>query len=539
MLYCENMYDIVINDAKIIDGTGSPWYYGSIAIRNGKIVNIKRRGKFKSGKYIINAEGLIVSPGFIDMHSHSDFTLLVNPKAESKIRQGVTLEVIGNCGSSMAPIKPDKIDIFKRRVGELAQYVTWDWSTFKEYREKLMRNGIALNVAPLIGHGTLRINVMEYENREPKREELEEMKNLLDQSMRDGAFGLSTGLIYTPGSYAKTEEIIELAKVAAKYGGLYSSHIRSEADQLIEAIKEAIRVGREAGIRVEISHLKSAGVRNWGKINEAIKLIEEAREEGVDVTADFYPYTAGSTSLTACIPPWAHVGGIEEMIKRLKDPEQRLKIKLEIEEKTEGWENLANLAGWDRIIVASCEKNRHYEGLSISEIAKMNNKDPYDQAFDLIIEEEGRVQIVLHMMREEDMIQALKCPYTMIGTDGSSIAPYEPLGRGKPHPRSYGTFPRIIGRYARDMKIISVEEAIKKMTSTPANKLGLMDRGLIKRGFWADIVIFDKKTIIDTATFENPHQYPNGIKYVIVNGEIVIENGEHTGRLPGRVLMRK
>ncbi|MEM0084680.1 MAG: D-aminoacylase [Candidatus Methanomethylicia archaeon] len=532
------MYDIIINNAKIIDGTGSPWYHGSIAIRNGKIVEIKRKGKFKIGEHVIDAEGLIVSPGFIDMHSHSDSTLLINPKAESKIRQGVTLEVIGNCGSSMAPILPDKRDIFKKRLGELAQYITWDWSTFKEYKEKLNRSGIALNVAPLIGHGTLRINVMGYENRKPTKEELEEMKNLLDESMRDGAFGLSTGLIYTPGSYAETEEIIELAKVAAKYGGLYSSHIRSEADHLIEAVKEAIRIGREAGIRVEISHLKSAGVRNWGKINEAIKLIEEAREEGIDVTADFYPYTAGSTSLTACIPPWAHVGGIEEMIKRLKDPEQRAKIKLDIETKLEGWENLANLAGWDRIIVASCEKNKQYEGLSISEIAKMNNKDPYDQAFDLIIEEEGRVQIILHMMREEDMIQALKSPYTMVGTDGSSIAPYEPLGRGKPHPRSYGTFPRIIGRYARDMKLISIEEAIKKMTSTPANKLGLKDRGLIRKGFYADIVIFDKKTIIDTATFENPHQYPKGIKYVIVNGEIVIKDGEHTGKLPGKVLER-
>jgi len=533
------MYDIILNNAKIVDGTGSPWYYGSIAIRNGKIVEIKRKGGFKSGEHVINAEGLMVAPGFIDMHSHSDAYLLINPKAESKIRQGVTLEVIGNCGSSMAPILPEKLSEFKRRLGELAQYITWDWSTYREYKEKLIKNGIALNVAPLIGHGTLRVNVMGYENREPTMEELEEMKKLLEQCMKDGAFGLSTGLIYTPGSYAKTEEMIELAKVAAKYGGIYSSHIRSEADKLMEAIMEAIRIGREAKIRVEISHLKSAGVRNWGKIVEALKRIEEARWEGVDVTADFYPYTAGSTSLTACIPPWAHVGGIEEMIKRLKDPEQRAKIRRDIEVSTEGWENLANLAGWDKIVVASCEKNKQYEGLSISEIAKMNGKDPYDQAFDLIIEEEGRVQIVLHMMREEDMLEALKSPYTMVGTDGSSIAPYEPLGRGKPHPRNYGTFPRIIGRYARDKRVITIEEAIRKMTSLPANKLGLKDRGIIRRGFWADLVIFNPKTIIDAATFENPHQYPKGIEYVIVNGRIVINKGEHTGELPGRVLERE
>ncbi|MCX8168741.1 MAG: D-aminoacylase [Candidatus Methanomethylicia archaeon] len=530
------MYDIVINNVKIVDGTGSPWYYGSIAIRNKKIIEIKRKGKFKSGEYVIDGHGLMAAPGFIDVHSHSDAYLLINPKAESKIRQGVTTEVIGNCGSSMAPILKDKLDIFKRRLGELAQYISWDWSTFKEYKEKLEKNGIAINVVPLIGHGTLRINVMGYDRREPKKEELNEMKKLLDQSMKNGAFGLSTGLIYTPGAYAKTEEVIELAKVVAKYGGMYFSHIRSEADQLIEAIKEAIRIGREAGVRVEISHLKSAGIRNWGKINEALKLMEEAREEGIDVTADFYPYTAGSTSLTACIPPWAHEGGIEEMMKRLKDPELRTKIKLDIETKTEGWENLANLCGWDRIVVASCEKNRHYEGLSISEIAKINGKDPYDQAFDLIVEEEGRVQIILHMMREEDMLQAMKSPYTMVGTDGSSIAPYEPLGRGKPHPRNYGTFPRIIGRYARDMKVITIEEAIRKMTSIPANKLNLVNRGLIKRGFWADIVLFNPKTIIDTATFENPHQYPRGIEYIIINGEIVIDKGEHTGKLPGKVL---
>jgi len=534
----ENMvYDIIIRNGRIIDGCGNPWYKADIAIKDGKIIKIGKVSPSEADE-VIDATGLIVCPGFIDMHSHSDFFLLINPKAESKIRQGVTTEVIGNCGSSLSPILPDKVEIFKKRSGVLAEEVTWDWSSYKEYTEKLERQGIALNVAPLIGHGTLRVNIMEFENRPPTKDELDEMKALLEESLKNGAFGLSTGLIYTPGAYAKTEEIIELAKVASKYNGIYASHIRSESTWLLEAIEEAIRIGKEANIPVEISHMKAAGKKNWGKVKDALRLIEKARSEGIEITCDFYPYTAGSTGLAACLPPWAHEGGVEEMLKRLQDPAMRNKMREHIEKGLPGWENLAGTAGWDNIVIAYCEKNKEYEGLSISQIAEKRGVDPFDAAFNLLIEEEGIVWIILHMMNEDDMKYVMRHPVSMVGTDGSSYAPYGVLARGKPHPRNYGTFPRILGRYVREQNVLTLQEAIRKMTSLPAQKLGLKDRGLIREGYWADIVIFDPKTIVDRATFKNPHQYPKGIEYVIVNGEITIKKGEHTGKLAGRVLRR-
>ncbi len=532
------MFDILIKNGFIIDGSGNPWFKADIAIEEGKICKIGRISISEADE-IIDASGLIVAPGFIDMHSHSDFFLLINPRSESKIRQGITTEVIGNCGFSIAPLKPDKIEIMKKEIGVLADEVTWDWSTFKEYINKLTRQGSSVNVAPLVGHGTLRLNVMEYENRDPTKDELDEMKALLAESLEAGAFGMSTGLIYAPGSYAKTEEIIELARVASEYGGIYTSHIRNESDKLLEAVKEAIKIGKNANIPVEISHMKSAGKQNWGKVKEALRLLKLAREESIEVTCDFYPYTAGSTGLAACLPPWVHEGGIEEMLKKLQDPALREKIKKDIEEGIEGWENLAKSAGWDRIVISYCERNKEYEGLSISEIAKIRGTNPFDAMFDLLIEEEAVVGIILHMMSEDDMKYVMKHPLSMVGTDGEGYAPYGPLARGKPHPRNYGTFPRILGKYVKEEKVLTLQDAIRKMTSMPAQKLGLLDRGLIREGFWADIVIFDPLKISDKATFSNPHQYPTGIEYVIVNGVKVIEKGKHTGELPGKVLSPK
>ena len=531
------MFNIVIKNGLIIDGTGNPWYKGDVALKDGRIEAI---GEISSSKadVLIDASGLIVAPGFIDMHSHSDLTLIVNPKAESKVRQGVTTEVIGNCGSSSSPILPERKELLKKRAGALAEKLKFDWSTFKEYKEKLREKGIAVNVAPLIGHGTLRMNVMGFENRPPTRDEMDEMKALLEDSLKDGAFGMSTGLIYTPGSYAKTEEIIELARVVAKYGGIYSSHIRSESDHLFEALEEAITIGKKAEVRVEISHMKAAGERNWGKMEKALKILEKARLNGVEVTCDFYPYTAGSTGLAACLPPWVHVGGLEEMLRRLQNSELRKKMREDILKGLPGWENLAGTAGWRNIVISSCEGKREYEGFTVEELAEREGKDPFDLIFDLLVEENGNVGIILHMMREEDMNMVMKHHLSMVGTDGACLAPYGPLGKGKPHPRNYGTFPRILGRYVRDRGLLSLQEAVRKMTSMPALKLGLRDRGLIREGFWGDIVIFDYNRIMDKATFQNPHQYPEGVEYVIVNGEIVIEKGRHTGKLSGKVLER-
>lgn len=532
------MFDILVKNGFIVDGSGNPWFKADLAVKDGKIGKVVRIATSKADE-IIDASGLIVSPGFIDMHSHSDFFLLVNPRSESKIRQGITTEVIGNCGISLAPLLPKTIDVLKKELGVLANEITWNWSTFEEYCTKLLKQGISVNVAPLIGHGILRGNVMEYENREPTKDELDEMKAFLAESMNEGAFGMSSGLIYTPGSYAKTDELTELAKVVSKYGGIYSSHIRNESDRLLEAVKEAIRIGETANLPVEFSHMKSAGKSNWGRIKEALGIIEAARDRGIEVTGDFYPYTAGSTGLDACLPPWVHEGGREEMFKRLQDQTMRKKIVDDIKKGVEGWENLIKDAGWDSIVISYCEKNKQYEGLSISEIAKKQAADPFDSVFNLLVEEEGGVGIVLHMMCEEDMKVVMKNPLTMVGTDGEGYAPYGLLARGKPHPRNYGTFPRILGKYVREEKVLTLQDAIRKMTSLPAQKLGLFNRGLIREGFWADIVIFNPLKVTDKATFTNPHQYPEGIEYVIVNGQKVIDKKEHTGKLPGKVLRAK
>jgi len=537
------VFDLLIKNGKIVNGTGNPWFKADIGIKNGKIEKIGRLDSADAEK-IIDAEGLIVSPGFIDMHNHSDISVFFNPKLESTIRQGITTLVIGNCGSSLAPVNPATKDLFMKHIeaflpSDAELEVTWN--TFEEYLNKLEEIEMAANIAPLVGHGTVRIAVMGFDDREPTAEELDEMKKLVAEAMEAGAFGMSTGLIYPPGVYSKTEELVELCKVVAKYGGIYTSHIRGEGGTLIEAVKEAIYIGEKAGVPVEISHHKAAGKSNWGKTKETLKLMEEARKRGVDVTCDQYPYRAGMTSLSAVLPPWVHVGGVEEMLRRLRDPKEREKIRRDIEQGLPGWENFVADCGWENIYISSVvtEKNKHLEGKNVAEIAKIKGKDELDAVCDLLLEEEGRVTIVLFMMDEEDIVRVMKSPLQMVATDAWAVAPYGVLGAGKPHPRFYGTYPRVLGRYVREKKVLTLEEAVRKMTSFPAQKLGLRDRGLILEGMWADIVVFDPAKIIDKATYQNPHQYPEGIEYVIVNGKVVIEKGEHTGVLPGKTLRHR
>ncbi len=529
-------FDLLIVNGKVFDGTGNPWFKSDIGIVNGKIEFIGKAKKNFDAKKIIDVNGLAVSPGFIDIHSHSDFTLLVDPKAMSKIMQGVTLEVVGNCGSSAAPMNDFLRDYREKYLKPMLDpTLKLDWSTMDEYFRKLESNGISINVASLVGHGTVRSCVMNFDDREPTSSELEEMKNLVAEAMEAGAIGLSTGLIYIPGCYAKTEEIIELAKIAAEYGGIYASHIRGEGDTLIEAVKEAIRIGREANIPVEISHFKASGKRNWGKVKEAIKIILEAREEGIDVTADQYPYTASSTGLVALLPAWTREGGAEKIIERLRNPEIRSKIKDEMNKKY----TLIEEDIWNRIMISQADKHKDFEGLMIAEIAKRLGKDPVDTVLDLLIEEETRVRMISFGMCDDDVETIMRLPWVMVGSDGRAVNPTGSLGKGKPHPRYYGTFPRVLGLYVREKRVISLELAIRKMTYLPAWRLGFRDRGIIREGAWADIVIFDPNKIIDKATFTNPHQFPEGIEYVIVNGEIVVEKGKHTGKLPGKVLRKK
>ncbi|MBT9144055.1 MAG: D-aminoacylase [Dehalococcoidia bacterium] len=531
------MFDLIIKNGRILDGLGNPWYRGDVGIKDGMI---KRIGGIKEGaKEAIDAEGMIVCPGFIDMHSHSDLAFLVNPEAESKILQGVTTEVIGNCGISAAPIKDGTLDQLRDYAGSflLKEYLNWDWRSFGEYLDKL-KEGIAVNVAPLVGQGTIRIAVMGFDNREPEKKELAEMKELLREAMDEGAFGLSTGLIYPPGCFSKTEELIELARVIKDYEGIYFSHIRGESNTLIPALKEAITIGEKAGVSVEISHHKAAGKENWGKVKETLKIIEEARERGLDVTSDQYPYIATSTALSALLPDWVHEGGVKRLVERLKDPQTRKRIREGIEGGRLIYWNPIKATEWSNIVISvvGSEQNKELEGKSIEEIAKLWDKDSFDVLFDLLIGEESDVRMVFFRMSEADVITVMRHPTTMIGSDGAVISREGPLSKGKPHPRSYGTFPRILGKYVREENVLILEDAVRKMTSLPAQKLRLRDRGILKEGYKADIVVFDPGKVKDRATYTDPYQQPEGIIYVLVNGEIAVEGGKYARKTTGKVL---
>jgi N-acyl-D-amino-acid deacylase len=533
-------FTLLIKDARIVDGSGRKAFRGSIRVEEKHIIEVVKGPSTASVDRIIDASGLVACPGFIDMHSHSDFSLLVNPLAESKVRQGVTTEVIGNCGGSAAPLN----DLLKEDILETTPMLKearlrLAWTTMGEYMNTMQRKGVALNVAPLVGNANIRVFVLGFENRLPTRNELEEMKKILAQAMEDGAFGMSSGLIYPPSCYADTEELVELAKVVAGYGGIYASHIRGEGFTLTNAVMEAIEIGERASVPVEISHHKASGKANWGKVKQTLRMMEEARERGGNVTCDVYPYTAGSTGLDALLPPTAYEGGVEKLIERLRDPETRGKIKEEMTRTSEeGGPDRLGRPKWDTIIISYCKGHPDLEGKTVKEIAKEKSVDPFEFVFDLLIEEKASVGIVLFTMCEEDMRYVLRHRLSMVGSDSSARAPYGVLGKGKPHPRTYGTFPRILGRYVREGEILTLENAIRKMTSAPAQKLKLEDRGLIRESMWADIVVIDPKKVIDQATYQEPHQYPKGIGYVVVNGELVIEQGEHTKALSGRVLSR-
>ncbi|MFX1518364.1 MAG: amidohydrolase family protein [Promethearchaeota archaeon] len=527
------MLDILIKNGRIINGTGNPWFKGDVAIQDGRIAKIGHISKSEAKK-TIDAEKLIVSPGFIDIHSHSDIIWLARPTADEKILQGVTTELIGQCGFSVAPIKEECKEEYKQLVmGVLGNTIPWNWNTLTEYLAVFEFQGIAVNIASSVGHGIIRFCAMGMENRSPTSDEMNEMKQNVAQCFEEGAFAFSTGLIYPPLTFATTEEIIELCKVAAHHDGFLSIHMRNESDKVIESVHEVIKIGKETGIPIEISHFKAAGKQNWGKVAQTLKLVEDAREMDIDITVDQYPYTAGSTTLTAILPPWVHVGGKNELLQRLKNRETREQIKQEIEKEGADWDNYAKASGWDGILITSVktEQNKDLEGKTLSEIAEIKGvEDPAEAAFDLIIEEEAAVSMVLFFMDENDVTTVLSHSLQMVGTDSIII--------GKYHPRAIASYPKILRQYVREKEVLTLPEAIRKMTSLPAQKIGLEDRGLLLPGFAADIIIFDAKTISDTATYVDPHQFPKGIEFVIVNGEPVVEERKHTGALPGKVLRK-
>jgi len=534
-------YDIIIKNGRIIDGSGNPWYKADIGISKGKIMKIGRIKPSEEAK-IIDAKGMIVSPGFIDIHSHADYTIPFDPMTTSTIHQGITTLVVGMCGASLAPVNPEKKELFDKEFSMAAppglEYnVTW--TSYSEYLDEMEKIGCSSNVAYLIGFGMIRLAAMGYENRKPTNEEMQLMKDYVKDAMEAGAFGISTGLIYTPQAYAKTDEVLEITKEVAKYNGLYFSHIRNESHLVLESIQEVIDIVEKSGCRGgQIAHHKVSGKANWGRSKETLKLIEETNQRGINITCDQYPYNRGATSLITLLPPWTHEGGPERLIERLKDSETKEKIKKDMYDGT-SFESFVKNIGWENVYISSLETEKwsKYMGNSIAEITKEEGRDDsFEVLCDILIDEEAKGGMTVESMDEEDIQRIMKGRYTMVGCDGSAIPLKGPLSYGKPHPRYFGTFPRILGYYVREKKIMPIEKAIRKMTSFPAQTLGLVDRGLIKVNMWADIVVFDEEKIIDKATFEDPHQLSIGIDYVLVNGEIVVEKGKHQNNLPGMIL---
>ncbi len=528
-------YDLIIRNGRVIDGTGKPAFNNDIAIKDDRIVEMGNLRGVKA-KREIDARGQIVAPGFIDMLGQSEQYVLIDPRAMSKVMMGVTTEITGE-GESIAPVN-DRIlkeqEDFNRRFN-----LTVDWRTFDEYFKRLDKQGAGVNLGTFVGATQVREYVIGYDNRPPTAAELEQMKRLVADAMKDGALGLSTSLQYVPARFAKTDEIVELAKVAHQYGGIYITHQRSEANAIDDSMKEVFEIARRANIPAEIWHFKTAYKKNWGRMPEMLQRIAAARRQGLKITADVYPYVAGSTSLSACLPPWALEGGTDKMIARLKDAATRERLKKEISTDSKDWENIYLGSGGPSGILIGSVTNReldNWQGKRLSEIAAAQNKDPLDALLDFIIADHGQTGAIFFMMQESDMNAALKSPFVSICTDSGARATDGPLAGSKSHPRGWGTYPRILGRYIRDENLMPLELAIHKMTGLPASNVGLKQRGLLREGYFADITIFDPKTVIDRATFEEPNQYPVGINYVIVNGQIEVDNGQRTPANSGRVL---
>ena len=530
-------YDIVIRGGTVYDGSGKPGVVNDVGINADTVAFV---GDLSSavGKKEIIAKGLAVAPGFINMMSHAEVSLILDGNSQSDIRQGITLEVLGE--GSMGPMnermKKDWRDQMKRNA-DLAFNI--DWTALGEYLESLQRRGISPNVASFVGANTVRIHELGYENRAPKLDELERMKALIKQAMEEGAMGITTALIYAPDNYSTTEELIELSKVAASYGGMYISHMRSEGNNILSAVDETIRIAREANMPAEIYHLKMGGKSNWGKLDAVIAKIDSANKSGLQISADMYTYTAGATGLDASMPPWVQEGGIKEWIRRLKNPTIRKKVLQEMRTPTDKWENLLLNAGDpERVLLLGFANDslKRYAGKTLGEVAKIYGKSPEETAMDLVITDSTRVETAYFLMSEENIKRQIALPYVSFGSDAGSPTASGMFLKYKEHPRAYGNFSRLLGKYVRDEKVISLEEAIRKLTSLPASNLKIKKRGTLAPGYFADVVVFDPEKIQDHATFENSHQYSTGMLHVLVNGTQVLENGEHTGAKPGRVV---
>lgn len=530
-----DQYDIIIRNGRVIDGSGSPGFDADIAIKNARIVKIGQL-KNASAPRVIDASGMVVAPGFIDMLGQSETYVLIDNRVMSKVMMGVTTEITGE-GESIAPTNERLIkesEDFNKRYN-----LTVDWRTLAEYFRRLEKQGTGVNLGTFVGATQVREYVIGFDNRPPTAAELDRMKKLVAEAMKEGALGLSTSLQYVPARFAKTDEIVELAKVAHQYGGIYATHQRSEANGLDESLAEVFEIARRAQIPVEIWHLKTAYKKNWGRMPEVLDKISAARASGLKITADVYPYIAGSTSLSACLPPWALEGGTEKMLARLRDKDIRERLKREISTDSKEWENIYLGSGGAGGVLIGAVVNRDLDALQgkrVSEIAAEEKKEPLDALFDLILADHGQTAAIYFMMSEDDLRAALRAPFVSICTDSGARAADGPLAGSKSHPRGWGSYPRILGRYVRDEHLLPLEEAVHKMTGLSASKVGLLDRGLIRQGMYADITIFDPTRVIDKASFEMPNQYPEGIEYVIINGQVSVDKGKRTAALAGHVL---
>ncbi|MFH1243529.1 MAG: D-aminoacylase [Pseudomonadota bacterium] len=545
------MYSLMIKNVKVIDGLGNPWYYADVGIKGEQIVHIGRI-ETKDAQKVINGKRMALAPGFIDMHSHSEMIFLNEKQPElieGRIRQGITTEIMGNCGISVAPVKDDLKPVMEVSVGWMTpDKLPWEWNSMGEYLDIVEKKGVAVNVGTLTGHGAIRALVKGFSSGISSPEEIEKMKDSLKETFDQGSFGLSSGLIYAPGMFADTRELTELARIVADYDRIFTSHIRGSSETDIEAQQEIITIGDKAGCRVHRSHYEAVGQENWHKIEITLRMDEEARARGIDMAYDMFPYTAAMTMMIAIYPPWALDGGWPEFVKRVQDPQTRKKIENDIATVVPKWptwlpgswpHNLVKAAGWKNIYIGYIpgEKNKAYEGINLAQLAEREGKSPFDAITDLMVEEGGAIsQLIFGVSgdRENDApIRAIiKHPLGGYATDAVDI------GRGKPHPAAYGTYPRLLGKYVREERLLTLEDAIRRMTSFPANRLGIKRRGIIAEGYFADLVLFDPEIIKDKATYEDPRQFPDGIHYVIVNGEVLLEDGNLKKLRPGKVLRK-
>ena len=536
-----SQFDLIIHGGKLVDGTGNSCIYADLGIRRGRIEQI---GDLSGCEFrrLIDASSLTICPGFIDIHSHSDFSLITNPKAESHLRQGVTTVVTGNCGFSPFPVQPGKTDLLVEYSRTLMAGADLTWNDMEGYFTQLLELGLSINVVPLVGFGNLRVAVMGMDNLNPSRQEMSQMEKILTTHLRKGLFGMSTVLIKPPDSFSTQQELVELCKVVAANKGFYATHLRSESNGLEEALNEAIEIGRHTSVPIQISHHKAAGRSNWGKTQRTIAMMVDARLQGVDVMCDVYPYLAASTSVAFLLPPWLHEGGLQSLLQRIAHRDTRHRVSTEIEEGYPNWWNpVREAGGWEKVTLISVasDKNSWVEGLTVPQLSEKMGKNLYDALFDLLIEEQGVVRMIIEMMCEEDLERILKYPYAAIGSDGWCEDSENLNKKGLVHPRLYGTFPRVLGEYVRKRSVLRLEEAIRKMTSLPAQRLGLRDRGILSRGMAADVVAFNAATVADTATYTTPRSFPTGIHYVLVNGEVVIDNGDYKKVSAGRILRKE